>query len=419
MRSWRALAFALLALLAAVVPCASGAAPRPGLDASFGEEGHEYLELPPTPGVAVFDEERWATGDDGVTYVLAAGSPSPYGTSGPEYLFRFGRGGGLDRSFGGAYHAVVLPKRKTIRELGVDSHGRPLVTSDEGVGEIVRYTSGGHLDRDFGNGGTVVLPRLKGGETAVKPLPGGGLLAWVESFESGQFTPFHLAKLSEAGRPLKSFGGDGEVDVDVPGEFHVDPVVTPGGAVLIGTEGCCDGRASLTRVSARGRLDSRFNQAARRSMRALRKLGSGVVKGEIQAVLPLRGGGIRMLGGNFGPGFEMRLRGDGRPVPGFGEGGVETRRWSVETAVPVGAGEVLATTELVGSRAAVFLLDADGRLDPRFAAAPIPFPAKTYSARPTLVGPGMAVVTYSHSVGCRHCARPFLTHFRLPAGSGR
>jgi hypothetical protein len=414
------MAAVVVALLGAMalVPAVAAAA-RPGLDTSFGEEGHRYLELPQTPGVAAFSEERWATGSDGVTYVLAAGTPTPYGTSGPEYLFRFGAGGALDRTFGGAAHAVVFPQRGRILELGVDSHGRPLVTSDEKGGEILRYAKSGHLDHGFGTAGRVVLPRLKGGETSVKPLPGGGLFAWVEGFESGQFTTFHLAELSEAGRPLKRFGGDGEVNVDVPGEFHVDPVVTKGGAVVIGTEGCCDARPALTRVSATGRLDARFNRTARRSLRALGGPKGGPGHAEIAAVLPLAGGGIRLFGGGFGPGFEMRLSGDGDPVAGFGERGYEPRRLSVEAAVPVGDGRVLATEDARGGHPGVYLIDRDGKLDQRFASVPIPLPEKSYSARPTLVGPGRAVVTYSHVVGCRECSRPFLTHFTLPGGSGR
>jgi len=337
----------VLALVTAMLG-PSVAAADSGLDTSFGHEGHLYLELPRTPGVSVFDEERWVTGGDGVTYVLASGSPSPYGTSGPEYLFRFGTDGALDRSFGGTDHAVVFPKRGRTLRLGVDARGRPLVTSDEKVGEIWRYTKAGHRDARFGVDGKVVLSRLTGGEVEVKPLPGGGLFAWVEPFEGGQFMNFHLAELSEAGRPVKRFGDDGEVNVDVPGEFHLDPVITKGGAVLIGTEGCCDGRPALTRVSARGRLDARFDRAARRSLQALGGSEGVVGHGEIEAVLTLGGGGIRLFGGGFGPGFEMRLQGDGTPVAGFGDRGLQPRPLTVEAAVPVGQGMVLATTELQG-----------------------------------------------------------------------
>jgi hypothetical protein len=409
----------VLALVVTAMLGPSVAAADSGLDTSFGHEGHLYLELPRTPGVSVFDEERWVTGGDGVTYVLASGSPSPYGTSGPEYLFRFGADGALDRSFGGADHAVVFPKRGRTLRLGVDARGRPLVTSDEKVGEIWRYTKAGHRDPRFGVDGKVVLPRLTGGEVEVKQLPGGGLFAWVEPFEGGQFMTFHLAELSERGRPLRRFGRDGEVNVDVPGEFHLDPVITAGGAVLIGTEGCCDGRLALTRVSALGRLDSRFDRIARHSLGALKGAAGVGGRAEIEATLPLAGGGIRLLGGGFGPGFEMRLRSDGKPTPSFGDRGVEPRPLSIEAAVPVGQGMVLAIEEEQGGHPGVFLIDADGRLDRRFAASPIMLPKKSYYARPTLVGPGRATVTYSHSVGCDQCGRPFLTHFLLPEGPGR
>jgi hypothetical protein len=409
-----AIAFLIAASATAALPARAA---RPGLDTSFGDRGHRYLKLPPTEGVAVFDEERWVTAGDGTTYVLAAGSPRPYGTSGPEYLFRFDADGKLDASFGGVAHHVVFPKRRTILELGVDAHGRVLVTSDEKAGEIRRYTKAGTLDPSFGRAGRVVLPELKGGEVAVKPLPGGGLLAWVESFESGAFDPFHLAKLSEDGRLLHAFGGDGVVNVDVPGEFHVDPVVTKGGAILIGTEGCCNGQPAVTRISARGRLDVHFDTVARRSLRALH--GISAEDAEITATLPLRGGGVRLLGGGFGPGFEMRLLADGRPAPGLGRHGVERRALAVEAAVAVGGGEVLATQEIYAGRPGVYLMDASGKLDPRFSRKPILLPKKSYYARPTLVGPGLVAVTYSHSVGCDHCARPFLAHFVLPPRAGR
>lgn len=219
---------------------------------------------------------------------------------------------------------------------------------------------------------------------------------------------------------MKRFGGDGEVNVDVPGEFHLDPVITKGGAVLIGTEGCCDGLPALTRVSARGRLDARFDRVARRSLQMLGGSEGVVGHGEIEAVLPLGGGGIRLFGGGFGPGFEMRLQGDGHPVPGFGDRGLQPRPLTVEAAVPVGQGLVLATTELQGGYPLVYLIDGDGKLDRRFATSPIMLlPTKSYYARPTLVGPGRAVVTYSHAVGCDQCGRPFLAHFLLPTGSGR
>jgi hypothetical protein len=116
----------------------------------------------------------------------------------------------------------------------------------------------------------------------------------------------------------------------------------------------------------------------------------------------------------------MRLRSDGRPVPNFGDRGVEPRPLSVEAAVPVGQGMVLATEDERGGHPGVYLIAADGKLDRRFATSPIMLlPTKSYYARPTLVGPGRAVVTYSHSVGCDQCGRPFLTHFLLPTGSGR
>jgi hypothetical protein len=406
-------------VMAAILGGSSAQAAGPGLDTSSGAGGHRYLELPPTEGVAVFDEERWVTAGDGATYVLASGSPKPYGTSGPEYLFRFDPDGRLDASFGGGDHHLVFPQRTTILELGVDAHGRVLVTSDEKRGEIWRYTKAGRIDPSFGRAGKLVLPELKGGEVAVKPLPGGGLLAWVESFEGSAFLRFHLAKLSEDGRPLPAFGGDGEVNVDVPGEFHVDPVVTRGGAVLIGTAGCCDGRPAVTRVSARGRLDVHFDSTVRRSLRALEAIGSGGDAAEITATLPLSGDGVRLLGGGFGPGFEMRLRGDGRPVPGFGLRGVEHRAFSVQQAVAVGGGEVFVTAEIYGGRSGVYLMNADGTLDRRFSPQPILLQKNSYYATPTLVGPGRVDVTYSHSVGCDQCARPFLTRFVLPPGARR
>jgi hypothetical protein len=405
-------------LLLGTLANAPARAARPGLDASFGEGGQRYLELPSIAGVDHFDEERWVTAGEGSTYVLAAGSPTKYGTSGPEYLFRFDPDGILDRSFGGADHAVVLPKATTIYKLGVDAHGRVLVTRDEKGGQIWRYTKSGHLDPSFGHGGKLQLPTLRGGEVAVKPLAGGGLLAWVESFEGSEYQAFHLAKLSEGGRPLKRFGGDGVVTVDVPGEFHVDPVVTEGGAVLIGTTGCCSGRLALTRVSARGRLDSRFDRAARRSLRGLKKLRPGEALAEISAVLPRPGGGVRLLGGGFGYGFEMRLRADGTPVAGFGRRGAVPRPWSIEEALPVAGGEAVVTVAGYKGHPGVFLMSSAGTPDHRLSRRPIALPKKSYPTA-TLVGPGRVALTYSQSVGCDKCLGLFLAYLDLPTGSGR
>jgi hypothetical protein len=407
--SWVRLASACgLALLVAVVVGATAAAARPGLDRTFGQGGRASLGLSLPPGASKFEGVERASAPDGSTYVLALVGPDRR-----QFLYRFWPTGRLDRRFGGSHHAVRLPVQpRWGYELAVDARSRPVVMSGDQGPRLTRYTRAGHLDRGFGHEGTAVVKTLPTEFPGFETLPGGrGFLVYTEGQEGRGYTTWDLAELTADGRPAKRFGGDGETSVEAAGNLGLEPVASRRGAVFIGGYSF-NGAPRLTRVSSNGRLDTRFNRASRRSLRPFNRLGLGSFDFEPTTVLALDDGGVEVLGWAGTKGFEVRLRADGGPAPGFAEGYRLAPFWA-SGAMSLAGGAVLAYGE-EHHQVTLFVLRGDGALDRRFRPARLPHGASV--AGLAAVDPDLAQLSWSSGGRCDSCSGRYISRYVLPAG---
>jgi hypothetical protein len=412
-------AFALLALFASV---SSADAFGAGYDRSFGAGGTAFLGLPAIARAPKIEAQESRTAPDGSTYVLAdqkceRQKKCPVAS---QFLFKFGRDGRPDRSFDGGkgYYPI---RGRGFEGLAVDERGRPLLSRTIVSPEVARLTPGGHRDPSFGRHGQVLLPRLTEDLGTVESLPGGGVLVTTEALEpEGGFNRYHLAELREDGRPVGGFGRGGIVNVDLAGEYHDPPVISADGAIyVVGEEG-----ATLSRLSARGRLDATFNRAARRTLgRYVRALHSGDEWGETATLVARRGGGVDVFDvfGFFDEkGVEAQVGADGKPVAGFGHAGVRVLDQQVWGGVEVGGGEIFAFGEPLLGIDNVFLLRADGSPDRRFhGGEPILLPEDAGDGAPASIGHGLVDLAYNRAIPCRGCRKAYLSRFVLPGRLGR
>lgn len=118
----------------------------------------------------------------------------------------------------------------------------------------------------------------------------------------------------------------------------------------------------VIRVSAKGRLDTRFDRTASRATRRLRRLGEFP---ELNSLLARGDGMIELLGpSRFTQSFDLRLRANGRLARGFGKGGLSVLPLPLKSATLGSGGAIFAATEAPGVTA--FRILKNGRLDRRF-----------------------------------------------------
>ena len=390
---------ALAELLVATALCASALAARPGYVRSFGHGGRRSLKPPKPPGVKELLYDEWLGTKDGSAYVLA--NSECWGCGGPhQYLFKFDRRGRFDASFAGGRGYVELPGNgERTYALVVDRHGRALAVGDDHGSKVMRFTRAGRPDPRFGERGVVRLPRLGKGILAPSPtvssMPGGGLLVSVETPSEGHgFARFELEKLRENGTPFRGFGRAGMTAVDAAGSFHLEggPTVMPDGSVLIVSTGLVQ-PVTLTRVSARGRLDTRYDRVARRALRPLAALNSKLWEGlEAYVALPRANGGVDLFGFGSPHGFDMRVEADGRADVGFGRRGLKVLPLPVSGATPLPGGEFLATGNEFNQQTVAYVVRGDGTRDRRF--RPTPLGHGSFGGNPVAIGDGLANVVY-------------------------
>jgi hypothetical protein len=416
----RSILTGLAAFLVAALVCASALAAGPGYDRAFGHGGRHPLVPVKPPGVKKLEYREWLGATDGAVYVLATSECRGCGGRG-NFLFKFKRGGRLDASFGGHGYAR-LPAGEEGFLLAVDARGRALVSRQPDDVEVRRYTQGGHLDPRFGHLGSIRLPKLGKGFLAnsptVAPIPGGGLLVSSETPAEGHgFARFRLAELHEDGAPVRAFGHDGFTAVDAAGSFHGEygPTPMPDGSVLIGAEGCCTERVSLTRVSARGRLDTRYDRTARRALRPLTALRERSEEGtELNAIIPRPGGGVDLFGFVSPHGFEVRVEANGQADSQFGRRGLKVLPLPVSTATAIpGGGFFLAGNEF-NQQSVAYAVRDDGTVDRRF--RPTALGSGSFYPRATALNGGMASIVYGRQIEPEEDFqyRPVVAHFVLP-----
>jgi len=404
----------------------AGAAPRPGLARSYGSGGVADIAVPSSEVATV----AWAAAADGSAYVMRGQWHCASGCNRTLTVVRYGPQGEPDQAFGGGSGSIALADVQSVSGspgLTVDAGGRLLATWWDGSDTVVaRFDPSGAPDLSFGSGGQVRLPCQCGAfvqETGLTLLPGGKLLLHLGGSSpvgrgSGRLM---LWRLLPDGSLDPTFGEGGGTALDYP--FNATPGLfaarRDGSVLLVGGQACCQASDSptLSLLDAGGSIVRGFTANAEHSLRALPAGVEGVV---VSSAISRPNGTIDLLG-RGAPGFQLRLRPDGRRRRSFGRRGVRRLGWPVATAARDAAGGVFAISDdLTAHR-----LYPDGKLDRRFggragvSVGGVPIREGIEVA--TLAG-GRALAFVSGAPECRYggCTQqPRLVMFQEPSLQGR
>jgi uncharacterized delta-60 repeat protein len=240
----------LAAVLAAVALCASPAAAAPGdLDTSFSGDGRVSTLTSPDTFVA----RAVAMQPDG--RIVVAGYSCNTGTCGPTgdssfRLLRYTSDGGLDTDFGqgGMVTTAVGAGRSQAFDLIVRADGTIVAggvasvdAGDPGSFALVGYKPNGTLDPSFGSGGRVITPVGEGFDAISDLVPGlGDHFTAVGQANAGGRDSFALARYDRHGKPDPSFGDMGSVVVptSAPYAYGAAGAQLPDGRVVaVGASG--------------------------------------------------------------------------------------------------------------------------------------------------------------------------------------
>jgi len=152
-------------------------------------------------------------------------------------LARLNPDGSLDATFGaGGVVTDALPggTQAAIEDVDIDATGRILVAGRrDGAFIVARFTPDGAPDASFGAAGVaqVVLPGFtRGAATAVRAVPGGGVVAGGQADEQ-----FALVRLRDDGTPDPGFGAGGTTFESPPAAAAIETVaLLPDGRILVG-----------------------------------------------------------------------------------------------------------------------------------------------------------------------------------------
>ncbi|MFL5830579.1 MAG: hypothetical protein ACJ76X_11735 [Solirubrobacteraceae bacterium] len=242
--------------------------PSGALDRSFGSGGLVQTAFAQGGGPAL------AVAVDGRGRTIVAGS------SGNDFaVARYTPRGRLDRSFGSGGEVVTsFPGLEVnAQAIALLPNGSTVVggggSRSDGTGggfALVRYRSGGALDRSFGTQGRVFTPFGAGADVsgvhALALWRGRVIAAGLLDDPFGGGGAFALARYTGSGQLDSSFSGDGRVTTVLGQEAGAQGVlVVPGGRIVAaGAAQPMPGqgdRFALTRYLSNGTLDSSFGQA--------------------------------------------------------------------------------------------------------------------------------------------------------------
>src|SRR4051812_42386401 len=240
----------LAAVLAALAVCASPAAAAPGdLDASFSGDGRVSTLTSPDTFVA----RAVAMQPDG--RIVVAGYSSNTGTCGPTgdssfRLLRYTSDGGLDTDFGqgGMVTTTVGVGRSQAFDVIVRADGSIVAGGvasadalDPGSFALVGYKANGALDTAFGTGGRVITRVGQGFDAISDLVPGfGDHFTAVGQANADGRDRFALARYDRRGKPDQSFGDMGSVVVptSAPYAYGAAGAQLPDGRVVaVGASG--------------------------------------------------------------------------------------------------------------------------------------------------------------------------------------
>lgn len=430
MRKTFLIVIAMLAM-AALVGAASAQA---RLDTTFGVEGVAAVNPPFPYGWTNEAVAQIATGQEGETYVIAhqrqenacPGFVCPQG----DFVFRYLANGALEPAFAGP-RGYEIPTESATTSRGyysagqalvsVDSNGLPVVArtvlaeKESGSGAIVvrRLLTDGVLDTSFGAGGAVRLPcpcerenaqLLAGPHGATFVVATSRTRKKSQGKKSGATAAATLIKIDSTGHRAKGYGARGSVTAQMPGEGEIEyDAITTAGATYFGGRGFSKSTNGgfLVRISAKGKLDTRFDS---RALKALKRL-NGIKGNEVRVTAAVIGrqGPVELFGsaGSIG-GFELRLNQDGTLRRGWAEKGLALLPFQISTAIQGREGSTMALTG--GEAAAPHLLriTSKGKLDPAFGKTGQTLPGATNETGYSLFPAGLGRVGVG-DLGLREC----------------
>jgi uncharacterized delta-60 repeat protein len=240
----------LAVALAALAVCAPPAAAAPGdLDTSFSGDGRVSTLTSPDTFVA----RAVAMQTDG--RIVVAGYSCNTGTCGPTgdssfRLLRYTSDGGLDTDFGqgGMVTTTIGVGRSQAFDLIVRANGSIVAGGvasadalDPGSFALVGYKANGTLDTSFGTGGRVITRVGEGFDAISDLIPGfGDHLTAVGQANADGRDGFALARYDRRGKPDKGFGDLGSVVVptSAPYAYGAAGAQLPDGRVVaVGASG--------------------------------------------------------------------------------------------------------------------------------------------------------------------------------------
>jgi uncharacterized delta-60 repeat protein len=321
---------------------------------------------------------------DAAGRLLAFGAPQDSQGLATQVLERYLADGSLDPAFGFGGKAT-LPIPMTPHDMTVDGSGRTLVVgynadhySQSRVDwALCRVNADGSADTSFGNAGSVTLDFLGGYDYAqhVAVDPAGHIVVTGTAGNPADgSTEAAIARFNADGSPDSSFGnggvlvfneGDGmrNVTTDGQGRFLVW-----GNAIDPSTQ---QGSFCVARFLADGSRDKSFGTGGHAYV------AQGTVEGVQQ--LAVAGDGSVVLGwgefSGYGSGDAVqlvRLNAQGQLDTGFGSGGrlatTLSEHHDLELAIDA-QGRVLAAIDDMAGNLEVARFNADGSMDPGFAAS--------------------------------------------------
>lgn len=366
----------LLGLVGSLLLAPAALAGPASLDRSFGAAGVVDLRSVSTgafPGLSS-SPTAMAAGKGGQVFVLgssyACDALAPFACRDHLIVTALGSRGAVDEGYGRRGSSVLGPVaggQGRWAQLAVDSRGRVVVAApDEGGVRVFRLGRAGGLDRSFGDRGSALVagswhraPWL--GLTA-EDAPVVVDVRTVHPAVDGRFSSdVVVTRLLPDGRRDRRFGPDGTRSIVFRNsDQSIVAAIEPRGGVILAGVGCCRRAEPLrtARLRPDGRRDSRFGDLP------LRGRGKPTA---VRAISIRRGGKIDIAGAarSGQRGFLVRLRPDGAVQRRFGRGGVRQPPWPIDAAALDRRGRTFAVSDSSGGRA-VFRLSAGGGLDRSF-----------------------------------------------------
>jgi uncharacterized delta-60 repeat protein len=384
---------------------AAGAQAKPGLDPTYGQNGVAAITPTVPTGFRNPQVRQLAAARDGSVYALIYATGDPCFTYCPaSFLERFGPTGAPDPTFGqGALASLSGPA--TERQIAVDAEGRVLAVGWVGGAiQVQRYDLAGNLEPSFGSNGTATFEcGCEAGAATITPARRGRILVIgsyirAEGAAPGGGYRFSLTRLLPDGSLDPTFGSAGSVNFPPKTAYPETVAVAPRGAILLGYNPCCGNvpADTVVRISAAGKLDTRFDRTAAKSLRRLSAAGEIY---SLTSLLSRASGSLDLLGeSEQSRGYDLRLRANGRLAVNFATRGLARLPLGVASAALGSGGAIFAAD----SKSTAFRILSDGRLDPAFGgAAGIP---TSLSGEPVVVGVqsgGRAVVMNAGLHECR------------------